>query len=253
MFWQSIANSTNPAEFEAYLAQFPNGVFRALAEARLAVLRSPGGNAPASARSGVGGAGSPPGAGTRVAAGVDARPRPGAVFRPDQTCAGQPAGGTSCWREISGRLGCYVWNRIPQPGVTVTWTGECSGGLAQGTGSLTWIWDGNEQVETGRLQDGKWNGDGVIRDRYGHVSEGPYVDGELTGHWILRYTSGHVSEGPYVDSARHGDWVSRYFDGLVEEGPYVDGERHGDWVIRSADGEYTSVSRYENGERVETR
>lgn len=39
VFWQSIANSTNPAEFEAYLEQFPGGVFRALAEARLAALR----------------------------------------------------------------------------------------------------------------------------------------------------------------------------------------------------------------------
>ena len=38
LFWQSIMNSTNPAEYEAYLAQFPNGVFRALAEARLAAL-----------------------------------------------------------------------------------------------------------------------------------------------------------------------------------------------------------------------
>ena len=28
VFWQSIANSTNPAEFEAYLAQFPDGVFQ---------------------------------------------------------------------------------------------------------------------------------------------------------------------------------------------------------------------------------
>ena len=36
LFWQSITNSTNPAEFEAYLTQFPNGVFRALAEVRLA-------------------------------------------------------------------------------------------------------------------------------------------------------------------------------------------------------------------------
>ena len=43
VFWQSIANSTNPAEFEAYLAQFPNGVFRALAQARLSAL---GGSAP---------------------------------------------------------------------------------------------------------------------------------------------------------------------------------------------------------------
>ena len=41
MFWQSIADSVNPAMFEAYLAQFPNGVFRLLAEARLAELRPP--------------------------------------------------------------------------------------------------------------------------------------------------------------------------------------------------------------------
>ena len=39
LFWQSIVNSTNPADFEAYLAKFPNGVFRRLAENRLASLR----------------------------------------------------------------------------------------------------------------------------------------------------------------------------------------------------------------------
>jgi len=39
LFWRSIADSENTAEFEAYLMQFPNGVFRALAEARLAALR----------------------------------------------------------------------------------------------------------------------------------------------------------------------------------------------------------------------
>lgn len=40
LFWLSIMNSTNPAWFEAYLAQFPTGVFRALAEVRLATLRA---------------------------------------------------------------------------------------------------------------------------------------------------------------------------------------------------------------------
>ena len=39
LFWQSIVDSPNPAEFEAYLSQFPTGVFRALAEARLSALR----------------------------------------------------------------------------------------------------------------------------------------------------------------------------------------------------------------------
>ena len=41
VFWQSIMNSTNPADFEAYLAQFPDGAFRPLAVLRLAALRSP--------------------------------------------------------------------------------------------------------------------------------------------------------------------------------------------------------------------
>lgn len=41
VFWQSIVNSTARADFEAYLAQFPNGVFRALAENRLEALNTP--------------------------------------------------------------------------------------------------------------------------------------------------------------------------------------------------------------------
>ena len=39
MFWESIRDSSNPAEFEAYLRQYPAGVFRALATVRLAALR----------------------------------------------------------------------------------------------------------------------------------------------------------------------------------------------------------------------
>ena len=46
LFWQSIMNSTNPADFEAYLLQFPAGAFRVLAENRLAVLRATQTDAP---------------------------------------------------------------------------------------------------------------------------------------------------------------------------------------------------------------
>ena len=95
LFWQSIMNSTNPAEFEAYLSQFPNGVFRALAQARLAALRSPG-DPPGAAGPRVSGAGSPGASGSRVsgagapalgtAAGGDAVRRPGEVFRDCAAC-----------------------------------------------------------------------------------------------------------------------------------------------------------------------
>ena len=40
LFWSSIINSKDPADFDAYLAQFPTGLFRALADNRLAILRA---------------------------------------------------------------------------------------------------------------------------------------------------------------------------------------------------------------------
>ena len=191
LFWQSIMNSTNPADFEAYLEEFPNGVFRRLAQNRLAALRSP-------------------------AAGSD------------RMCAGQPAG-TACWMEITGQPGCYVWNSGLAVGATVTWTGGCTGDRAQGAGSLTWVWDGNERVDTGRLQAG-----------------------EMTGHWVFRFSNGFVQEGPIVDGKENGHWVLRFPDGSVQEGLAVDGEQHGEWVIRDASGD-VEIQRYENGELVETR
>ena len=90
-----------------------------------------------------------------------------------------------------------------QPGATVTWTGECIGGLAQGSGTLAWVWDGgNEQTDIGRLQDGRHN-----------------------GHWVIRLSDGGVAEGPVDDSKLHGDWVIRYPDGRVTEQRFENGER----------------------------
>ena len=78
VFWQSIADSTNPAMFEAYLEQFPNGVFRLLSEARLAELRAPSGDAPAARGPRGGGVGSPAaGAGRVASTPADAPPRAG--------------------------------------------------------------------------------------------------------------------------------------------------------------------------------
>ena len=73
-FWQSIMNSTNPTDFEAYLEQFPNGLFRARAAGRLAVL-DPEARARRSAAR-------PP----RRPVGADARLQPGAVFRDCEWC-----------------------------------------------------------------------------------------------------------------------------------------------------------------------
>ena len=41
VFWQSISNSTDPSDFQAYLEQFPNGIFARLARNRLSVSGGP--------------------------------------------------------------------------------------------------------------------------------------------------------------------------------------------------------------------
>ena len=109
LFWQSIMNSTNAADFEAYLRRFPNGVFSELAQNRLTALRQPAG-APAVAGTRIGGAGSPtsgsrlssadaPEAGTASAG--DVRRRPGEVFRDCAECPEMvvlPGGGLAMGR-----------------------------------------------------------------------------------------------------------------------------------------------------------
>lgn len=45
-FWQTIANSRQSADFEAYLKQYPSGVFAALAKLRIAALTAPSAPAP---------------------------------------------------------------------------------------------------------------------------------------------------------------------------------------------------------------
>ena len=98
VFWQSIMGSTNATDFEAYLGQFPDGVYRALAANRLAELRpapdDPDGPRPA---------------------------EPGSVFRDCESCPEMvvvPAGGfrmgcvsDATARTTNGRCTRWRWRR----------------------------------------------------------------------------------------------------------------------------------------------
>ena len=174
----------------------------------------------------------PPEAGASANAVPDRAPR--AAIEP--TCAGK-AEGAACWKPLSDRPDCHVWDSHLYTDQTVTWSGACDGGLAQAEGTLTWRRsDADHTTESGRLDDGRKQGHWVLRFADGGVGEGPYVDGERHGHWVLRFADGGVWEGPYADGKKHGHWVLRYADGSVHEGPFVDGKMHGHWVLRLADG-----------------
>ena len=136
-----------------------------------------------------------------------------------------------------GLPGCFWWNHHYYSDRPVYWSGPCSGGIADGDGTLSHpSGSGHSAVDaTGKIANGKAHGRWVGRYAEG-VWEGPYVDGKEHGHWVWRGADGDVYEGPYVDGRRHGRWVWRGADGSVYEGPNVDGRRHGRWVWRRADG-----------------
>ena len=167
----------------------------------------------------------------------------------EETCTGKPLG-SSCWMALVDRPECYAWNPYLQEGETVTWSGRCSGNVAQGEGTITWDYIGGysynpdtekydipvKSVSTsmGVLQKGIMHGKWVERDG-GRTAEGPYVNGKRHGHWATRYANGGGEEGPYVNGKKHGLWVDHHASGYKDKGEYIDGKREGRWLVLGFD------------------
>ena len=127
----------------------------------------------------------------------------------DASCDGMPEG-SACWMEIANHPQCYLWSHGLQLTQSVTWSGTCRAGLADGRGTATWTTEIDEWIvfETGVMLSGHRRGqwvEVVITGDEGEVtlSKGPYgADGERTGNWIRRWSDSEIGEGTFVD----GEW-----------------------------------------------
>lgn len=78
------------------------------------------------------------------------------------------------------KTGCKVWNPAPQAHETISWSGGCEGGYAQGKGTLQWYENGRPGDRyVGDYQAGKRNGHGVVTMRNGKRIEGDWSNDEL--------------------------------------------------------------------------
>ena len=145
----------------------------------------------------------------------------------------------SCWEEIAGQPGCYVWADAYPEYRTEDWSGGCAGNTGHGYGSLRSVSsEHGTATATGVLVDGMPQGSWEWRYDDGVVSEGPYVDGEMHGRWTVRWPDSDVSEGPFVNGERHGRWVHRWANGARIESEYRNDSREGrSGVYYTADGE----------------
>lgn len=129
------------------------------------------------------------------------------------------------WIE-DAKTGCRIRNPAPQPRETVTWSGACPNGIAEGTGILQWFDDDrpSDRYE-GELRDGWENGQGVatstvIADRY----EGQWRDGWRHGQGIYTFANGDRYEGNWFEGLRAGQGTMVWEDGARYEGEWLDGK-----------------------------
>ena len=160
-----------------------------------------------------------------------------------ESCAGQPVG-SECWMEVANQPGCHLWNPGLAAGATVTWSGECSAGYAQGPGTVHWRYDEGQQTEEGAFLDGRQHGTWVVHESDGDVSEGLSVNGQRQGIWTWWFTNGNVAEVPWVNGERNGERVEcarSPGDVVALLISYIDGEETDRETIGSGDPDAPTV------------
>ncbi len=103
------------------------------------------------------------------------------------------------WRQVENNANCEVWFENPRPSATVTWTGDCVNGRADGNGEQTWRYlkDGEwkEDSYTGVVRDGKRHGRGVLQFLNGGRYEGDFRESKFNGQGVLVGANGYRYEG----------------------------------------------------------
>jgi hypothetical protein len=90
----------------------------------------------------------------------------------------QTEGARPGWIAAS-HTGCKIWNPAPQPEESVTWSGGCKNGFAEGEGVLQWFEQGKPDAKfEGAYQGGKRNGYGILTDAKGNREAGEWRNDE---------------------------------------------------------------------------
>ncbi len=152
------------------------------------------------------------------------------------------------WQRLENNPSCSVWNAGLQAKSTVTWSGACVNGKAQGRGAqVGWHleneeWKGSKY--TTEMKDGKAHGRGVLVFANGNRSdryEGDWKDGKRHGRGVKVWANGDRYEGEFRDGNRTGRGVLVWgpygkWAGGRYEGDWKDGKRTGRGIIVFANG-----------------
>ncbi len=129
-------------------------------------------------------------------------------------CCALPALAAADSEWIADAKGCKVANISPKQGESISWSGDCHNGLANGEGTLTWFESG---IKT-------------------EVYEGTMVDGYAEGRGKL-HGAGSVYIGEWKKSRQHGRGRYEAADGSWYSGEWSDGVPHGRGQMLTPEGQ----------------
>jgi hypothetical protein len=134
--------------------------------------------------------------------------------------------------------GCKVYDPSPKPNETVTWSGRCLDGYADGSGVVQWLQGGKPgtRVEVALVR-GKSEGKGSTVSPSGARFEGTFREGERSGKGIWTGPNGDRYEGDWLHDLRTGAGILTRANGDRYEGDFVDGKWSGHGTFTSAAGE----------------
>jgi hypothetical protein len=131
----------------------------------------------------------------------------------------------SRWQKVDNQ-NCEIWNELPRPQETVTWSGGCNSGKAKGMGHLKWSYfflnDQSQETFEGDLVGGLAHGQGVITWSDGDRYEGDFVRNLFSGQGLFSWANGNRFEGSFKDDKFNGQGVFSFADGSRYEGGFKD-------------------------------
>jgi hypothetical protein len=133
--------------------------------------------------------------------------------------------------------GCRIWNPHPLGGETVSWSGGCVNGLAQGPGSLQWLKDGRAlEKDDGAWDLGRQTGRGT-QDWGSGRYEGELANGEPHGQGVMTLQSARY-QGEFRNGKPNGEGTVTNLEGVFKgkwrDGCLTNGRRQITFAVSSA-------------------
>ncbi|MBI1395069.1 MAG: hypothetical protein GC151_03735 [Betaproteobacteria bacterium] len=126
---------------------------------------------------------------------------------------------------ITDQNGCRIYNPVPRPEETVTWSGGCKDGFAEGKGVLQFFLSGiaDESYE-GEMKGGYADGHGTQMMVDGGRYEGEWSHSKQNGQGTYYAADGSIYEGAWKNGKPDGFGTLRTPEGRVLRGQWVDGQ-----------------------------